>query len=111
MANGKILDRQLSAAREKSGQPAPYGRLGQATGWNGGSMSNFDVWYQVDLIKHAKITAIKMEGEQSSYHIKKFKVSFSNNGIDFNEYTDVMGVRVNRYISLITIQCSCDYNS
>lgn len=98
MANGKISDRQLSAAREESGKPATYGRLGGKIGWNGGSMSSFDVWYQVDFIKHVKITAIKMEGEESSYFIEKFRLSFSNNGIDFNEYMDVMGVRVSNDI-------------
>ncbi|XP_028418372.1 lactadherin-like [Dendronephthya gigantea] len=115
MENGRILDRQLTAAQEHDSQPAPYGRLGHATGWNGGSMSNFDVWYQVDFIKHAKITAIKMQGEQASYHIKKFKVSFSNNGIDFIEYVDVMGLKVTIYNIFLcfcrnTIQCTCGCN-
>ncbi|CAB4012799.1 Hypothetical predicted protein, partial [Paramuricea clavata] len=66
---------------------APRGRL-NGYGWRGGS--SIDMWYQVDFIKRAKVTAIKTQGETSSYYVKIFKLSYSNNGIDFHEYVDVM---------------------
>ncbi|XP_028408770.1 uncharacterized protein LOC114531336 isoform X2 [Dendronephthya gigantea] len=90
MASGEISDRQLTAASEASGAPAIYGRLGGKVGWRGeGSISSFDDWYQVDFVKRAKVTAIKMEGEVSSSFIQTFKLSYSSNGIDFVEYWDI----------------------
>jgi hypothetical protein len=91
MENKKILGRQLSASHEISDLTAPRGRL-NGYGWRGGS-GDIDLWYQVDFIKRAKITAIKTQGETSNY-VKIFKLSYSNNGIDFPEYVDVMGTKV-----------------
>jgi hypothetical protein len=92
MENKKILGNQLSASREASAdQTAPCGRL-HGKGWLGGS-GDFDMWYQVDFMKRAKVTAIKTQGGVS-YYVNIFKLSHSNNGIDFPEYVDVMGTKV-----------------
>ena len=92
MENKKILGNQLSASREASAdQTAPCGRL-NGKGWLGGS-GDFDMWYQVDFMKRAKVTTIKTQGGVS-YYVNIFKLSHSNNGIDFPEYVDVMGTKV-----------------
>ena len=91
MESGEILDTQLSASRED--YPTPGGRLNGPSGWRGGAFS-FDIWYQVDFIKHAKVTSIKTQGEASSYYVKVFKLLYGSNGVDFREYVDVMRTKV-----------------
>ena len=93
MANEKILDTQLSGSRETSSYPAPLARLTGPSGWRGGTFP-FDIWYQVDFIKHAKVTSIKSQGESSSYYVKVFKLSYSSSGVDFREYVDVKRIKV-----------------
>ena len=94
MENNKILDSQLSASAENTQDlVAPFGRLNNGKSWQGISLSNFELWYQVDFIKRAKIMGVKTQGYSSSY-VTKFKISFSNNGINFPEYKDVMGTKV-----------------
>ena len=98
MENKQILNSQLSASTWAKGMEAPRGRLNGALAWRAGlQRSNFEVWYQVDFIKRAKITSLKARGG-TSYYVKKFKLFYSNNEIDFLEYKDVMGTKV-RHIS------------
>jgi hypothetical protein len=92
MENKKISDDQLSASREQNNRPASFGRLKRVESWQGGP-DDFDIWYQVDFIKRTKVIEIKTQGGTSNY-VKIFKLSYSNNGIDFLEYVDVMGVKV-----------------
>ena len=94
MENGEISDGQLSASGESKDKPATFGRLNRNEAWRADqSPSNFELWYQVDFLKRAKIMGIKTQGK-GSYYVKKFKISYSNNGIDFQEYEDVMGTKV-----------------
>ena len=86
MVNGKILDTQLSASTELSGYPAPLGRLSGSSAWTGAA--SFD-WYQVDFIKHVKISSIKTQGDKSGYYVTEFKLSYSSNGVAFREYGDM----------------------
>lgn len=84
MANGKILDTQLSASNEASGYPAPLGRLTGPSSWSGVSSD----WYQVDFIKHAKVSSIKTQGD-NTYYVTNFRLSYSVNGVGFREYVDI----------------------
>lgn len=90
MVNGKILDTQLSASTELLDYPAPLGRLSGRSAWTGAA--SFD-WYQIDFIKHVKVSSIKTQGDQSGYYVTEFKLSYSSNGVDFREYADLYELR------------------
>jgi hypothetical protein len=93
MENNKIKDNQLSASLTLPDMPAAFGRLNNI-GWGYRHKNDLiGMWYQVEFIKRTKVIEIKTQGGTENF-VKIFQISYSNNGIDFLEYVEEMGVKV-----------------
>ena len=99
MEDGSIYDGQLTSStfvdRSKA---AIYGRLnlprksdGEGGAWRP-DVEDESKWYQIDLLNHVKITGVATQGYNfrpyPNCFTKTFKVSTSNDGKSFMEYTE-----------------------
>ena len=60
------------------------------------------MWFQVDFRKWTKITGIKIQGAADEFDvIQTFSVSYSSDGIQFQDFTEYdqvkVGIKSNRY--------------
>lgn len=96
MANGAIVDEQISASSEwSSGHRAAYGRLFN-TLHSGAWVANGNdakPWFQIDLRnEHTKVTRIATQGRSRAAHccqwIKTYALEFSSDGTNFSYYKE-----------------------
>jgi len=95
MENGVISDRQITASSQlNANHAAIQGRLNfkatanKAGSWSAGS-NDSNPWLQVDLgSESTKVTRVATQGrDNTSQWVTKYKVQFSNNGVNFLYYT------------------------
>ena len=88
MEKGLILDGQITASSVYSTYRPATGRLNFG-GWSPLTSENVDSWFQVDFETFTTVTSIFTQGHRStSYWVKTFFLSFSNDGINFQDYLE-----------------------
>ena len=96
MENGTISDRQIAASSQlDADHAATQGRLNfkatanKAGSWSAGS-NDFSQWLQVDLsIQNTKVTRVATQGrDDSPQWVTKYKLQYSNDGVNFQYYTE-----------------------
>ena len=87
MENGKIGNDQISASSHYNGIPPSFARLNRiGKGWAAGSR-NTNQWLQVDFQQTSIITGISTQGlGPLNQYVTAYKISFSNNGNNFDGY-------------------------
>ena len=96
MENGAISARQITASSQlDANHAAIQGRLNlNATGNKAGSWSaasnDSSQWLQVDLgSQHTKVTRVATQGRgDSPQWVTKYKLQFSNDGVNFHYYME-----------------------
>lgn len=95
MENGVISDRQITASSQlNANHAAIQGRLNfkatanKAGSWSAGS-NDSNPWLQVDLgSESTKVTRVATQGrDDTSQWVTKYKLQFSNDGVNFLYYT------------------------
>ena len=96
MENGAIHDGQITAFSQWNDNHAPFqGRLyfkataNKAGSWSAAS-NDTSQWLQVDLeSQYTKVTRVATQGRDNSPQwVTKYKLQFSNDGVDFYYYTE-----------------------
>ena len=88
MEKGLIVDGQITASSVYSTYRPAAGRLNSG-GWSPLLDENINSWLQVDFETFATVTSIFTQGHQSSsYWVMTFIVSFSNDGINYQDYLE-----------------------
>ena len=99
MEKGLILDGQITASSEQSSTYRPAtGRLNSG-GWQPLSSENVNSWFQVDFETFTTVKSIFTQGHQNSeYWVMTYFLSFSNDGINFQDYLEFGKVKVSKPI-------------
>ena len=89
MENGQIKNHQISASSQYSSKYPPVkGRLNLDGTWANYGTDHYP-WFQVDFIENTTLTAISIQSQPgSSYFVETYTVSYSNNGTNFQFYTE-----------------------
>ena len=96
MENGRISERQTTASSQlDANHAATQGRLhfkasaNKAGSWSAGS-SDSSQWLQVDLdIQNTKVIRVATQGrDDSPQWVTKYKLQHSNDGVNFQYYTE-----------------------
>ncbi len=99
MENGSIHDGQLTSSGQIGDGYFPREcRLNNQGAWII-DLGEISEWIQVEFLNHVKIAGVSTQGYKWSSHdfgyTKTFKVSTSNDGSRFVEYTEHASVKVN----------------
>jgi len=90
MENGAISDRQITASSQlDASHSAVQCRLNKAGSWS--AVSNNPIqWLQVDLkSQYTKVTRVATQGrDDSPQWVTKYKLQFSNDGVNFHYYME-----------------------
>ena len=96
MENGAISDRQITASSQlDTNHAATQGRLhfkataNKAGSWSPGS-DDSSQWLQVDLdIQNTKVISVATQGrDDSPQWVTKYKLQYSNDGVNFQYYKE-----------------------
>ena len=96
MENGGISDRQTTASSQlDANHAASQGRLhfkasaNKAGSWSAGS-NDSSQWLQVDLdVQNTKVIRVATQGrDDSPQWVTKYKLQYSNDGVNFRYYTE-----------------------
>ena len=121
MQNGAIQDSQIKASSEWDGNHAAIqGRLhfkaipGKAGSWSARS-NDMNQWLQIDLgNQHTKVTRIATQGRNAyNQWVTKYKLLFSDNGVNFRYYKEQgnQAIKVRQSLTTnrrLTILCKND---
>ena len=121
MQNGAIQDSQIKASSEWDGNHAAIqGRLhfkaipGKAGSWSARS-NDMNQWLQIDLgNQHTKVTRIATQGRNAyNQWVTKYKLLFSDNGVNFHYYKEQgdQAIKVRQSLTTnrrLTILCKHD---
>ena len=121
MQNGAIQDSQIKASSEWDGNHAAIqGRLhfkaipGKAGSWSARS-NDMNQWLQIDLgNQHTKVTRIATQGRNAyNQWVTKYKLLFSDNGVNFHYYKEQgnQAIKVRQSLTTnrrLTILCKND---
>ena len=113
MESGLILDGQITASSQYDWpQRAAVGRLNvhpvSGNSWEGWRPhgDDMDIWFQVDFETFAMVTSIFTQGQSGSENwVTAFIVSFSNNGIHFQDYIEFGKPKVRQWLKIY--KCIC----
>ena len=119
--NGAIQDSQIKASSEWDGNHAAIqGRLhfkaipGKAGSWSARS-NDMNQWLQIDLgNQHTKVTRIATQGRNAyNQWVTKYKLLFSDNGVNFHYYKEQgnQAIKVRQSLTTnrrLTILCKND---
>ena len=103
MESNEILDKQITASSEWDGNHAAHqgrlnfqevavnGRLWKAGSWSA-LVNDQHQWLQVELLKEESlVTSVATQGRNNEVYnqwITKYKLKYSNNGVNFEYYQD-----------------------
>ena len=121
MQNGAIQDSQIKASSEwDDNHAAIQGRLhfkaisGKAGSWSARS-NDMNQWLQIDLgNQHTKVTRIATQGRNAyNQWVTKYKLLFSDNGVNFHYYKEQgnKAIKVRHSLTTnrrLTILCKTD---
>ncbi|CAH1276908.1 DCBLD2 [Branchiostoma lanceolatum] len=86
MESGAIPNSHIKASTEQTGYEAWRGRLNNGKAWQTNT-ADTDQWLQIDLGSHKVITGIQTQGLWG-YHIKSYKLMFSDDASTWVTYGD-----------------------
>lgn len=100
MESGEIFDSQITASsvfRNKYNFRGLNARLNSDNSWLSGN-ANHKQWLQVNFKKRASVMEILTQGRGCcSSFVKKYFVSYSNDGVTFKNYTKNKEIKVHDY--------------